>query len=232
MNIGIHQSSFLPYIGYWNKLVYSDIFLDLGDFQFSPNEMYHRTFIYDPNKYPELKYFTVPIIKESNSIQNILFNEKEFQKFKESFINVLKWYKKNVKCFHWKNVYDLLVPCLENNKNLYELNQKFIDSITNFLSIETVIVRKINFNKELHKSELLVDLINQVANYSDITYLSGSGAKIYIDLELFKNNNIEVKFPKIMNEQTFFKGTIIDYLMRYSPEECFHIIKNQYNWEK
>jgi hypothetical protein len=228
MKIAIHQSSFIPYIGYWNKLVNSNVFFDLGTFQFSPNEMYHRTFIKNESS-DELKYLTVPVIRKPiYSIAETLLNEKEVNRFKESFRNHLKWYKNNVVCYHWKNVSDMINNVLnQDQKTLFEINSQFIDAIIKYLHIFTIIERNIPQNKDFHKSELLIDMINHYTNESCI-YLSGSGAKEYIDIDLFNTNHIEVQFPYSTGD--FFKGTIIDYIMRYSPEECLRIIKDKFIW--
>jgi len=224
MKIGIHQSSFLPYVGYWNKLINSDVFFDLGDFDFSPNEMYHRTFVYDSNKFPELKYLTIPVKKEKVIISNIQITD--IKKHNDSLKNVLLWYKKNVKCFHWKNVYDLIMSNNETD-NLYKYNSYFIDSICKYLNVDTKIIRESGIKENLHKSERLIGIIkNHTAD--ECIYLSGSGGRNYIENDLFEKNKISVQLPTSNGE--FFKGTIIDYLMRYSPEECKKIIAKQFNW--
>lgn len=223
MNIAIHQSSFLPYIGYWNKLISSEIFFDLGSFQFSPNEMYHRTFIRDDK---ELKYLTVPVIKKpiKTISETPIVNIKSFN---DSLKNVLIWYKKNTECYNWKNVYNLIMDAANlPATTLAEYNSHFIDAIIIYFKIKTTIIRHTPTN-ELYKSEKLIDIIQSFTK-DPCTYFSGSGGKNYIDLDRFKENKIDVKFPTPSGD--FFKGTILDYMMAYSPEECFNIINTQSTW--
>jgi hypothetical protein len=59
------------------------------------------------------------------------------------------------------------------------------------------------------KSELLVDILKQV---KATKYISGSFGKEYLDLELFRQNNIEVEFfeSRVKNYHT-----ILEYIFGY-----------------
>lgn len=60
MIIGIHQLNYLPYFGFFDKMMKSDIFVIYDDAQFEKGEFQHRNRI---RIYHGWKWLTVPVEK-------------------------------------------------------------------------------------------------------------------------------------------------------------------------
>jgi hypothetical protein len=73
------------------------------------------------------------------------------------------------------------------NPSLFSTNSQLIIEIASILSIDTEIV--LDYPTTLKGTSRLVDLCK---HYGATTYLSGLGAKKYLDLDKFKNNDISV----------------------------------------
>ena len=68
MIVGIHQPNYLPYLGFFDKMAKSDIFIIYDDAQFNKYEFQHRNRI---RIYDGWKWLTVPVIKEEICIKDI-----------------------------------------------------------------------------------------------------------------------------------------------------------------
>jgi len=59
MIAGIHQPQYLPWLGYFDKIARSDIFILLDDVQFKKNDWQNRNKIHTPQGW---QWLTVPVI--------------------------------------------------------------------------------------------------------------------------------------------------------------------------
>ena len=234
MKVSIHQPSFLPWAGYIHKLASSDVFLSDSNFQFSPNEMYHRTYIKDQNR--ELKYLTVPIDK-SNGTAGMISQIKlrDTVSFADSLRNNLIWYKKNEKCVNWKLTHDLFLELIDKlKKNEYTSLLDLIEAsnkvVLDYLDLSKKYRSDVTHPHGYQKTEQLIQIINQNIKDDDIIYLSGSGGRHYLDVDLMKQSNIRVKFQTI--SEKVYKGSVLDYLFLYEKDEILPIINKEFSWEK
>ena len=78
MIIAIHQPNYLPYLGFFDKMKRSDIFVIHDDCQFIRNSWTHRNKI---RVYNGWKWLTVPVKKEEIPIKEIrIINEPQKNK--------------------------------------------------------------------------------------------------------------------------------------------------------
>lgn len=190
MIIAIHQPNFLPWLGYFYKILNADIFVIIDNVQFVKNSICNRNKIKDPNGNPF--WITVPVRRSKGLMIN--FNELE--------INYApNWQKKIIKqiesayhkTLYFKSYFSEFENIIkEEYVNLAQLNIILIKQACSILQINTPIYISsetgIDFGK---KNEMLVNITNY---FEGTVYFSGRGAKKYNDEELFKKNNIELRY--------------------------------------
>jgi hypothetical protein len=185
MIISIHQANYLPYPGFFHKLLNSDIFVIQDDIQ--PSKDTNRNKIMASTG---PTWLTVPIQKNEITIP-----------IKELKINnEIKWSK-----LHWKKIsavynksdyFYLYKEYLENIfnhewKNIFDLNYELIKQVNKWLEIDIKIIRESELSPKGISTERLVNVCKKL---DATTYLSGIGGKNYLDETLFVKNNITLKY--------------------------------------
>ena len=189
MIIAIHQPNYLPWAGYFYKILHSNSFIFLDSVESSKISYVKRTLFKTAKNE---KYLTVPVGKKSIPINQILLPEDNKWKIKQ--LNFLENCLRNKPFFEnyfpeFKNIY------IENNEKLLSLfNINLIKYILKKLEIKT---------KTYVSSELECDtgdrnerLVNICKYFDAKIYLSGTGAKQYNDKGLFLENNVEIKYSE------------------------------------
>ena len=228
MKISIHQPNFFPWVGYFEKINYSDIFLFLDDsFVHKKNlDLLNRSsFIFGRKK----KFFSVPI-KRNFLIKKI--SEVEIDNstsWKIKFLNSLNEnYKKN---FFFDDVMFIIKDILSFETNLIaDFNTNAVKRIIKILKLNVKIDFSSNFDLKSSSSQKILDLVK--LNKCD-KYISGFGGKNYLKQEDFLKNKIdiifhksEIKYPQKNND--FISGlSILDLLFSHGIEKAIKILKNQ-----
>jgi hypothetical protein len=186
MIIAIHQPQYLPWLGYFHKMLKADIFVILDDVQYKKNEWQNR------NKIRTLKswqWLTVPV--QHNFGQNI---------DRVEIVKTSNWQRKHYHALvinYGKSPYfKKYEPFIRSTYDrpweyLIDLNIHFIEFLFKALGGKAKIIKSSGLNVALHKTERLVEICKKLKADS---YISGNGASEYIDLELFKKNGIKVIF--------------------------------------
>ena len=222
--VGIHQPNFFPWLGYFNKIFKSDIFVILDDVQFPKKggSWSNRVKIIISGK---SNWLTAPIVRNYSGVKNI--NEMEFNnsaKWKEKISKTIEVnYKKAPFYFEVEEFIMNLILNSENNISKYNL--KLIFHICKVLDIDfKKIILSSNISHKGASNELLVSIIKELkANI----YLSGDGANEYLDKIIFQQSNISVKYLNYKqmnydqyNSNKFISGlSIIDVLMNLGFEK-------------
>lgn len=216
MICGIHQPNFLPWSGYFNKIENCDNFVFLDNVDIVKNTskaITNRVKIKNPLGET---WLTVPTLKtESKKIHDILINNQIDWKSKH-LKTIISNYGKSIN----KNKFLPVILEIYDFKSDYlsEFNINAIKIISDYLKVKKPIFKKssdLNINTE--DKNLRIIEICQILN-SNI-YFSGKGAEKYMNLNAFKEKNIQVNFSnfkeKIYNQRfgEFIHGlSIIDYL--------------------
>jgi hypothetical protein len=230
--ISIHQPNYMPWVGYFNKIVNSDIFVFLDNAQFSKGSFTNRNKIKlsNGNEY----WLTVPVSVKGKNKQFI--NEVEINK-------LVHWEKKHLESIKqsyskspfFEKLYPQLFEILTQGfSTLKELNIAIINLILSHGQVRTKIYvaseLAIDFG-EKKKNDLLISLCKY---FSATTYLSGRGALQYNDEMLFKENGINLIYQdfKTPYYQQFHGNyienlSVIDYLFCNGFDNFFQVIKNQ-----
>ncbi|MCX7910642.1 MAG: WbqC family protein [Endomicrobia bacterium] len=218
MIVAIHQPHYLPWPGYFNKIIKSDIFVFLDDVQYKKNEWQNRNKIKTATG--EM-WLTVPVhYKFGQKINEVEIDNKIF------------WNKDHIKTikinYQKANFFKDFFPYIENLLSqkyyrLVDINVASVNLILEYLGINKKIITSSSLGVKGEKTLKLVEICKKL---SASVYLSGIGAKNYIIVEEFKKNNIEVVFqnyttpvyPQLFGE--FIPNlSIIDMIFNIGKEE-------------
>lgn len=191
--VAIHQPNYLPWIGYFYKMINCDIFVYLDAVQYPRGQSFAaRNRIKNPNG---ASYLTIPTQVPHGRKGKATYLEIKFadERWREKHLKSITLNYK--KAPYFQEVFDLLQPHLEKHSQLVDLNIALIEAIADYLEIpyKTVRLSELlpNFRQ---KSELIVDICQALdAN----TYLSGDGGgKNYNDSDLLSDQDITLTYAK------------------------------------
>lgn len=189
MKVAIHQPNYLPYMGYFQKMEISDIFVILDNVQFSKDSYTQRTKIRTPDNW---MWLTIPIEKKNASefIKDVPLptDRKWLRKHKNSIISNYS------KCpFFDEGFIEEYFIEGEQFKKLQEWNEFGIFYLKEKLKIKTSIIKAsdLNLDENLKSTDLLVEIVNQVGGD---TYISGAGGRKYMDISKFEKNDISLEY--------------------------------------
>ena len=184
-----HQPQYFPYIGIFNKILKSDIFLFVDSTKFVSKVWHNRTII--KNKKDKVFYLTIPVSFKNGQI-----------------IKDVKIIKNNWKIKHLKSISNIygsskyfgdLFPLIEE-----VINQKSDYLIDYTINSMEIILSKISYDKSniyFQSKENIVGskndlIVNIVKHFKSNKYLSGEGAKDYVKENYLKDKNIDHSFNK------------------------------------
>ena len=188
MIVSIHQPEHFPYLGFFQKMKASDLFVILDNVKFKKNNFQNRNRFL--NKSGDEEWFTIPVEKKANSklIRDVKMGENHGWKYK-----LMK--KMNM---NFGLDYDTL-EYIYDGDSLCSCNMKSIDYCKMKLDIDTPYVLASDLLSKGSKTELLVNICKEVGA---TTYLSGRGGLDYLDKELFSGFNLEIFEPDITDYYT------------------------------
>jgi len=201
MIITIHQSQYLPWLPYFDKVLRSNLFIILDDVQFQKNGVQNRNQIKAPNG---ATWLTVPVRQKFGH----LISEVEIadSKFVNKHLNALKtsygkapFFKELFEDF--SSIYNL-----KEWRFLNQLNFSLIEFILKKLDVPVEIVKSSNFKTEGKGSDLILSICKY---FGAETYISGQAGNNYLNQLDFKRNNIKLIFQNYkypVYKQLFMKN--------------------------
>lgn len=180
----IHQPDFIPYLGFFHRLLHADLFVVLDDVQFLRRGWHHRDQIKTPNGE---KWLTIGIKRapQNTNIDKILLNSDNW---KEQHLNLIEFNYKKSKYFSEIFPY---IESLYSSKfeKMIDFNMASIKILMKLFDINIPMEYSSKFQIKSKSNQLLVDILDSV----DAThYLSGVGAKDYFDSTPFDEANLKV----------------------------------------
>ncbi len=215
MLVSAHQPAYLPWLGYIEKIVRSDVFIYLDTVQFEKNSYTNRNKVKTSNG---ITMLTVPV-KIKNHISSIMSDmlidySQDWQK--KHFNTIWMNYKKAP---YFNDVLPLIEKFYtEKYEYLSDYCFDYLQVWLKFFDINTPIVKSSTLDLHSSKSDLVLEICkSQGAD----RYLSGIMGKNYLDVEKFKNEGVEVefqnyqpkKYPQLWNDEFVPCLGIIDYAM-------------------
>jgi hypothetical protein len=201
--VSAHQPNFLPYLGFFDKMKKSDTLVIRDEVQYVERDYHHRNRIRIDgcnNGNPQWKWIRVPVKKEPRCIRDIIVKNDVKDKNVPWNIFMLRQIKNNYqKTSFFRKYYPKLEEIiLLRKEKLLNLNMEIIKFLKDCFNINTEIVyaSELGFKKTNNPSEDLVRIAKAV---NADAYLSGNGARAYLDPEPFQKQGVELKFQNFIH---------------------------------
>jgi hypothetical protein len=188
-----HQPAYLPWLGYFNKIMRSDLFIYLDSVQFEKNSFTNRNKIKTPQG--EI-WLTVPIKSSGHfqlTIKDIQIDNR--QNWRKKHLNSIYCNYKKAASFE---------QCYAKLEKLYQKDYDFLADLCydqllfwfEELNITTTIIRSSELTIRSKKSDLVLDL----CKYFNVDhYLSGAQGKNYLKENDFKKNHIFIEYQSFQH---------------------------------
>lgn len=231
--IGIHQPNFFPWLGYFDKIINSDIFIMLDNVQFPKKGgvWTNRVQLLFSEK---TNWATASINRSFSGFKNvneisIVYNDNWNLKLVKSL------YQSYSKHPFFDETINLIEPLLKiKEESLSDFNIYCIREILDSLELKSNHIKlssELNLNSK--SNELLIDIIK---SYNANIYLCGGGSEDYLKSDKFLNNNISIRYQNFNHPvypqkklKEFTPGlSIIDCLMNIGIKETSKIIKENH----
>ncbi|TNJ09472.1 hypothetical protein CF115_06115 [Aeromonas veronii] len=187
--VSIHQPAYIPWLGYFDRIAKSDLFIFLDTVQFEKNSFINRNKVKGPNG-PH--WLTVPV-KQKGHLQKKLSSIE--------IDNTVDWRKK-----HLKSIYNNYLSCPGFNDKYEKLEilyssykEKYLTELCftqlqfwlTELNITTKVIRSSSLQTNEVKSNLILELC-QLCNANE--YISGPMGKNYLNEDEFTKSGIDIYY--------------------------------------
>ena len=223
MKVGIIQSNFLPWRGYFDFIREADLFIIHDDLQYTKSDWRNRNKIKTSRG---IEWITVPVhyrhtnqlIEETQIDYSTPWPQKMLNRIRESY--------RRAPCFapYFSELADLLN---QPAATLSDLNLRLIHWVCQKLDINTPIKMSREYNPQGAKTERLIGILQQA---KATTYLSGPAAKAYLLPELFEQAGIQLEYKQYNYpeyDQLYppfdSKVSVIDLLFMYGKDATIYM---------
>ena len=229
--VAILQSNYIPWKGYFDLIRSVDEFILYDEVQYTRRDWRNRNKIKTADG---TQWLTVPVEVKGKYFQKInetLISESGWEK--NHWTRICSAYSKAPYFKEYKSYFEKLYSeC--NSKYLSEINEKFILEICQILAIKTKITKSTTYPTEtIDPSERLLRICLQAQAKN---YVSGPAAKDYLDVDIFRNNGIEVQwmeysgYPEYPQSYPPFDHyvSVLDLIFNVGPnaQACMERLKN------
>lgn len=189
MKVGIIQSNFLPWRGYFDFIRETDLFIIHDDLQYTKGDWRNRNLIKTPRG---VEWITVPVhyhhtsqlIEETQVDYSTPWVHKMLNRIRESY--------RRAPCFepYFSELANLLT---QPATFISDLNLRLINWVCHKLEINTLIKTSRDYNPQGTKTERLIGILQQA---KATAYLSGPAAQVYLVPELFEQAGIQLEYKQ------------------------------------
>lgn len=222
--VGINQSNYLPWKGYFDIIHDVDVFIFYDDVKYTKNDWRNRNKIKGTNG---SFWLSVPVSKESVrfridqvQLKDPSWQAKHFESIKSHYHNAP----------YFDEFIEFLASTYKRKiwTNLSELNHYTIKEICKRLGIKTEFLLSSDFELQGKKTDRLISLLKQVdAEY----FLTGPKAKEYIEEKKFVDAGIELRYKDYSGypeynqlwEKFDHNVSIIDVLLNCGEKSPYYI---------
>lgn len=187
MRVGIIQSNYIPWRGYFDFIDSVDLFIFHDDIQYTKQDWRNRNKIKSENG---SKWLTVPVhYKNSSQLINDTYIDNADNWQIKHLRSIQHAYMKTPYYNDFINSYKGIIS--SGIQTISELNQKLIKWIMDILGITTKLYCSSDFELSGKSTERLINLLKLT---EATTYLSGPSAANYLDYNLFRKAGINLEF--------------------------------------
>ena len=189
MKVGIIQSNFLPWRGYFDFIREVELFILHDDLQYTKGDWRNRNKIKTPRG---SEWISVPVsyrhssqlIQETSIDYSTNWPRRMLNRIRESYRQAP----------FFELYYSQLTSLLEQPANsISELNFRLIRWVCDLLKIGTPLRMSVDFQPQGTKTERLIGMLTKA---KATTYLSGPAAREYLIPELFNQAGIRLEYKK------------------------------------
>lgn len=186
MIVSIHQPDYMPWLGYFNKISKSDVFVFLDDAQYSTDNMHNWNKIKTPQGELRLK---VPVVNKLGYKINEVRTRDELGWKQKHLKTVAMNYKK-------ADFFDEVFADLENlllpeYKSIAEMNMAFVRFYCSKFGFGTKILKSSDMGILSMREERVIDIVKYVGGNE---YYSGMGAMSYQEPSHFEQHGIKLTY--------------------------------------
>lgn len=222
--VAAHQPNYLPWLGFFQKVQESDVFVLLDDVEFTNGGWTNRNRIKTPDGWT---WLTVPVGSTSREIRRTEISGSA--DWREDHARSLE--------FNYGKApyYGDLAPTFQRTydrewERLLPLNTHLLTELTDCLGLDCEFVRSSAFDVDATDSERILELCREL---DADRYFSGAGARSYMDDAAFDAAGIEVEYQSV-DHPTYpqrFDGfvpelSVVDALFNCGPEETRALIRD------
>ena len=222
MRLVVLQPGYLPWLGFFDQMHWADTLVIYDDVQYTKNDWRTRNRIKGTNG-PQ--WLTVPVhFHLGNLIKDVALPEDK------------RWVKSHVKSLQFayakaKYFDDYFLPIKElieaPHERLIDLDMALIMYLKGTLGIDAQILYSSRMQVQGSKSQRLINICRECGATQ---YLTGDAARDYLDVKLFEDNGIEVRYhhykhpeyPQLHGEFIPYLS-VIDLLFNCGPESLDYI---------
>lgn len=220
MRIGILQPGYLPWLGFFEQIYRSDVFVIYDDVQYDKEGWRNRNRIKTANG---VQWLTVPVImsfKEHPLIHEVRIDNKQNWR-KKHLMSMQQSYSKAP--FYRKYIGMFEEAYSKGWQYLVDIDMHFILELTNCLGMgDKKIVRSSTLNIDGDRIERLINICKK---FNADTFYEGAAGRDYIDAAYFAQCGIKVEFQdykhpvykQIYNDFVPYLS-VIDLLFNYGDE--------------
>lgn len=230
--ISIQQPEFLPWIGFFNKVVNVDEVVILDNVQFKKRYFENRIKI---RNYSSWQWITVPVKTKGKYLQKI--SEVEIDNTKNWQENCLRTIELNYKKAPYFSRYFPAIEKLfkKRKKGLSEFNIDAIKALCKLLGLEANFYLASNLKTKGSGSQLILDICKRMKTKG---YLSGKFGRDYLAEKDFRNNSVEVFYQNFKHPEyiqfhgKFIEGLSVIDLLFNEGDKSLQIIKKGFTLKK
>jgi hypothetical protein len=195
MIVAIHQPHYIPWLGYLDRMVKSDLFIILDHVQFERRNYQNRTMI---RLEDEGRWLTVPVIQVSQKetiLEKAIDNsETGSRSWGPTHFKTLKYAYR--KAPHFATYAPRLQEILEAQwDKLLDLDLAMLDFLRGAFDITTPLKRSSEMKADGARSELLLNLCTELG--PNTIFLGGiGGSRRYLDLPAFRQAGVGVMWQE------------------------------------
>ncbi len=230
MIVAIHQPESFPWLGFFHKMHHADVLVLLDTVQFEKNNVQNRNKILIGG---QPQWITLPVSKSSVSSKvNDIFIDWNSVVVKKHLDTFKHNYSKHP---YFPEVFPFLQKVYEKKPDkLSDFNTEVILFLKNKLGIKTKIIKASELSLS-GESKGGTEVTLEICKLLDArSYLSGVGAKTYLDVSKFEKEGIKVVFQDFTHpvyeqrgSSNFIKSlSALDLYLNHGPNSLEIIIKN------
>lgn len=214
MILSIHQPAYLPWLGYFEKISRSDLFVYLDTVQYEKNSFINRNKIKTSQG---VAWLSIPIKTKGHIAGSLMTSEiDEKQSWRRKHLKTIEMNYRNALFFD-TNFTRLQEVILKPESLLAELAWHQLQFWLNEFGINTKVVRASDMPVHSKKSDLVLDLCRY---FGASRYLSGELGKNYLNESDFAKSGIAIEYQSFKPSAyrqlwgEFLPGlSIVDYWM-------------------